>query len=247
MKRVLLLGAALGALLVSPVAAQIVPPGTPPVTLTPPAAATAPVRLHGVVKSFDGQYLTMKIDSGKTVVLGLEPATRIVHGQMLKLADVHPGDFIGATSITGADGKLRAQGVRIFAPAMRGSGEGLYPMDSNPARTITNATVAEVVPTPAGGTLKLSFHGAALAAGTPCTGRAAPGGCMGAAELIVARGVPIVSMSLGDSSLLLPGAIVSANTQADATTLMVATSITVEREGKPVLAPPPPLQPAVPQ
>ncbi len=48
---------------------------------------------------------------------------------MLTLADIHPGDFIGATAIKGADGKLRAQGVRIFPPLMHGTGEGLYPID----------------------------------------------------------------------------------------------------------------------
>jgi hypothetical protein len=230
------LALAAGALLSSAAFADPVVPAAPP-----PAA----LRLHGVVKSFDGQYLTLKADSGKTVVLGLQPATRIVRGRMLTLADIHPGDFIGATSIKGADGKLRAQGVRIFPPGLR-TGEGLYPMESNPARLVTNATVDAVTPAPGGGTLKLSFHGAGAVGDPACAGHALPGGfgCTGSAELIVARGVPIVSTTQGDTSLLLPGAIVSANAAADATSLLSATGITVEREGKP---PPPSLPPAVPQ
>lgn len=225
MKRAVLLGLTAGALLFSVALGD-----------------TPPLRLHGVVKSFDGQYLTVKADSGKTIVLGLQPTTRIARGRMLSLADIHPGDFIGATSITGADGKLRAQGVRIFPPGLHGTGEGLYPMEANPLRTVTNATVDAVTPAPGGGTLKLSFHGAGAVGDPNCTGRAAPGGfgCTGAAELIVARGVPIVSTTQGDTSLLLPGAIVSASAATDATSLLVATSITVEREGKP------PLLPAVP-
>ena len=206
------------------------------------SADTPPSRVHGVVKSFDGQYLTLKADSGATVVLGLEPTTHIVHGQMLKLADIQPGDFIGATSITGADGKLRAQGVRIFPPSQRGTGEGVYAMPSNPLRTVTNATVDAITPLPGGGTLKLSFHGAGAAGDPACSGHAAPGGCLGATELMVARGVPIVSTTQGDTSLLLPGAIVSASMTTDATSLLVATSITVERDGKPA----PVLLPAVP-
>ena len=204
-----------------------------------------PLRLHGVVKSFDGQYLTLKADSGKTVVLGLQPTTRIVHGQMLSLADIHPGDFIGATAIAGADGKLRAQGVRVFPPSLHGTGEGLYPMPGNPLRTVANATVDAVTPAPGGGTLKLSFHGAGAPGDPACTGRAAPGGfgCTGSVELTIARGVPIVSTSQGDTSLLLPGAIISASAASDASSLLVATSITVERDGKPA---PPPLLPAVP-
>jgi hypothetical protein len=216
------------------------------IALADPAAPTAtappPLRVHGVVKSFDGQYLTVKLDSGKTVVLGLEPATRILHGRMLSLADIHPGDFIGATSIPTADGKLRAQGVRVFPPAMRGTGEGLYPMEANPLRTATNGSVDTVTPVPGGGTLKLSFHGAGAAGDPACTGHAAAGGtgCAGSAELFVARGVPIVSTTLGDSSLLLPGAIVSASATTDAASLLAATAITVERDGKPAA---PPLQP----
>ena len=233
------LALAAGALLSSAACAEPVAPAA----VAPPAA----LRLHGVVKSFDGQYLTLKIDSGKTVVLGVQPTTRIVRGQMLTLADIHPGDFIGATSIKGTDGKLRAQGVRIFPPLMHGSGEGLYPMESNPARLATNGTVDTVTPAPGGGTLKLSFHGAGAVGDPACAGHALPGGfgCTGSAELIVARGVPIVSTTQGDTSLLLPGAIVSASAATDATSLLSATGITVEREGKP-LPPPAPLPPAVP-
>ncbi|HEX4292702.1 MAG TPA: hypothetical protein VHZ29_01070 [Rhizomicrobium sp.] len=239
MKRAVRFGLALAAGALVPLAAI-----ADPVVLRPPGGAPPALpRLHGVVKSFDGQYLTMKIDAGKTVVIGVPPTARIVHGQMLTLADIHPGDFVGATSITGADGKLRAQGVRIFPPTAHGTGEGLYPLASNAARTVTNGTVDTVTPSPAGGVLKLSFRGAGAPGDPACTGHASPTGCTGAAELIVARGVPVVSTSQGDTSLLLPGAIVSVSSETDASTLLTATAITVERDGKPAA---PVLQPAVP-
>jgi len=195
-------------------------------------ADPAPLRVHGVVKQFDGQYLTVTIDSGKTIVLGLQPATRIARSRMMTLADIKPGFFVGTTAMVSADGTLRAQGVRIFPPASQGTGEGQYPMDSNPSRIVTNATVSAVMTGPTGGTLSLTFHGAS---GDPnCTGRApiGGGGCNGSAQLSIARGVPILAITTGDTSLLLPGAIVLAFATTDAASLFTAASITVERDGK---------------
>lgn len=204
-----------------------------------PLAATAetpPLRVHGVVKAFDGQYLTLTADSGKTMVLGLQPATRIVRNHMLTLADVKPGYFVGTLAMKSADGALHAQAIRVFPPASLGVGEGQYPMELNPSRIVTNAVVTSVTPGPSGGSLSLTFRGAG---GEPeCSGRAPSGGggCSGSAQLVVARGVPIIAITEGDPSLLLHGAIVLAYATADVTNLFTATSITVERDGKPALA-----------
>jgi hypothetical protein len=196
-------------------------------------ADPAPLRVHGVVKVFDGQYLTVSVDSGKTMVLGLEPATRIVRSRMMTLSDIKPGFFVGTTAMKSADGTLHAQAIRIFPPASQGMGEGQYPMDSNPSRIVTNASVSAVTTNPTGGILSLTFHGAG---GAPdCTGHAPAGGggCNGNAQLLVARGVPIVAIAAGDTSMLVRGAIVSAYATSDVTSLFTATSITVERDGKP--------------
>jgi len=199
-------------------------------------AETPPMRVHGVVNAFDGQYLTLTADSGKTMVLGLQPATRIVRNRMLTLADIKPGYFVGTVAMKSADGALHAQAVRVFPPAALGVGEGQYPMESNPSRIVTNAVVSSVTPGPSGGTLSLSFRGAGGEA--ECSGKAPSGGggCSGNAQLVIARGVPIMAITEGDPSLLLHGAIVLAYATIDVTNLFTATSITVERDGKPAPA-----------
>ena len=194
-------------------------------------AETPPLRVHGMIKAFDGQYLTIAADSGKTIVLGLQPGTRIVHSRALALADLKPGFFVGTLARMSADGTLRAQAIRLFSPAAVGTGEGQYPDETNPTRIVTNATVSVVAPSPTGGILALTFHGAG---GDPCKGRAPVGeaGCSGTAQLIVAHGVPILTLSDGDASLLRHGAIILAYATTDMTSLHTATRITVERDGK---------------
>lgn len=196
-------------------------------------ADTASMRVHGVVKSFDGEYLTLTADSGKSVILALQPATRIVHSRMLTLADVKPGFFVGTLAMRAADGVLHAQSVRVFPPASQGAGEGQYPMDTNPSRIVTNASVSAVTMNPSGGMLSLSFRGARV--GPDCSGHApvGSGGCAGTADLLVARGVPILTITSGDPSLLMQGAVVTAFVTTDAASLFTATSITVEKDGKP--------------
>ena len=202
-------------------------------------ADTVALRVHGTVKTFDGQYLTITADSGRSVVLGLQPATRIVRSVTMTVADLKPGYFVGTVSTKSADGVLHAQAVRVFPPTMLGSGEGQYPLDTNPSRIVTNATVTAVTVNPTVGTLALSFHGSVAEA--ECSGHApsAGGGCVGNVSIQVARGVPITQITSGDTSMLQQGAIVSALATTDPTSLLTATSITVEKDGK--------LPPAAPQ
>ncbi len=199
-------------------------------------ADPVPLRVHGVVKAFDGQYLTVTADSGKSIVLGLQPATRIVRSKTMSLADLRPGYFVGTVATRSADGVLHAQAIHVFPPASLGTGEGQYPLDSNPSRIVTNATVTAITVGPTAGTLSLTFHGAG---GDPqCSGRAPTGGggCVGNVSIQVARGVPISQIMTGDLSMLSQGAIVSAFATTDITSLFTATSITVEKDGKPQAA-----------
>jgi hypothetical protein len=196
-------------------------------------ADPAPQRVHGSIKSFDGQYLMLKADSGQTVTIGVQPATHIVHSRTIALADLKSGDSVGTLALMGADNKLRAQAIRVFPSGMQGNGEGQYPLESNASRMVTNGTIAAVASTPSGGALTVSFHGAATQGTNACTGHAAPDGCTGTADLIIARGVPIIAMSDSDTTLLLPGAIVSVFATADPASLLTADSIIVERDGKP--------------
>lgn len=204
--------------------------------LPPLAAFSAPSRIHGTMKAFDGQVMTLKDDNGQTVAISVPATVRVLHSRSVAAGDLKPGDFVGTLALKGADNKLRAQAVRVFPDEMDMNGEGQYPWESNPARIVTNGSVTAVSSTGSGYMLSLSFHGAGSEGADGCTGRAPPSGwgCTGTAELSIARGVPIIAVTAGDTALLLPGAIVSVFAETDATGQAGATSITVERDGKPV-------------
>jgi hypothetical protein len=196
------------------------------------ASSARPDHIHGVVTSLDGQMLTIKNDNAKSVIVQLDPSVRIIHNRRMALTDIQPGAFVGTFAVVTKDKTLRAQGVRVFPDAMRGVGEGQYPMASNADRIMTYGSVAGVTPQAGGGVLKLTFHGAGSAGDATCTGHAPAGGagCQGSADIFVARGVPVMSIEAGDVSLLLPGTVVAADTTSDAGGLSTATVVTIERD-----------------
>lgn len=204
-----------------------------------PAAAAAQTRLKGTIGAYDPATRILTVNSGvkvvKTMTVSLSPNLRIIANQRRKLADIHQGDFIAASAIKNADGKLRAQQVNVFPEEFRGMGEGEYPVgDAAGNRVTINATVAENT-----GSLKVSYKGAQADANGVCGGHAnaagAPG-CTGEAEITVATGVPVIGLMLGDESLLVPGAAVSLIVSATGDGLVAATRLTVEKDGvKPIL------------
>jgi hypothetical protein len=162
----------------------------------------------------------------------------VIYDARLKLTDLKTGDFIGSTTLKSSDGKLRAQEVHVFPDSMRGAGEGQYPIgEASPNRLMTNATVAQVTAAAANrGTITLNFRGAAAAADGSCTGRAASGGCTGNAEIIVAPGIPVIGIIVGDESLLVPGMAVSVSAMTGADGTLQSSRLTVEKDGmKPIL------------
>jgi hypothetical protein len=208
-----------------------------PAVPAPPAATAAPAaseqRVHGTITEFDGAFITVKLTGKKTATLGMTTATRIVRVRNLKLTDLQPGAWVGVASLKGADNKLRAQGIRLYPPNMRGQNEGAYLMDAaNPARILVNGTVTVVTPGGVGGVLSVAYHGANDAGAPQCFGHAAPGGvgCNGLALIQFARGVPIISFEGGDASALLPGATVAVTASADAGGTLIATLVTIERD-----------------
>lgn len=202
--------------------------------------APAPQRIKGTIDTFDPVARTLSVTSGKKAFsVTLQPSLRVITNQRRRLADIKPGDFIGAAALKGSDGRLHAQQVNVFPQELRGMGEGQYPMgDAASNRIMTNATVAEVVSVAANsGTLKVGYRGAtAAAADGSCSGHAATSGCQGTAEIVVAPGIPVIALMLGDESLLVPGAAVSLIVSTAQDGSLVATRLTVEKDGvKPIL------------
>jgi hypothetical protein len=204
------------------------------------AASPAPVRMKGTVESFAAPTLTVKTTDGKTVVVMLAPDTKIIANEKSSLADIKPNDFVASAAVTGPDGKLHSQEVRVFPEALRGLGEGQYPMDT-PNRSMTNATVQEVAgaANAKGGTLKLTFHGSISTAAGSCSGHASgpgKGNCTGQTELIVDPKVPVMKWVLGDASWLEKGNAVSLFAAAGPDGKLTSHGVVVEHNGiKPLL------------
>ena len=195
----LLLAGALIALLALPAAAQNAPEGTP-------------TRIRGSVEKLDGQTLTVKSREGAQLTIALAPNFTVSAVVKKNLTDIKAGDFVGAASTKGTDGKLHALEVLIFPEAMRGTGEGERPWDLTPDSLMTNATVSGISGAPQGQTLKVTYKG-------------------GESEIVVAPNTPIVTFAPGDASLLKPGAaIITAATKKPDGTLS-ASRVTAEKDG----------------
>jgi hypothetical protein len=187
------------ALLALPAAAQNTPEG-------------APTRIRGTVEKLEGQTLTVKSREGAQLTIALAPNFTVSAVVKKSLADIKTGDYVGAASAKGTDGKLHALEVLIFPDAMRGTGEGEYPWDLTPNSLMTNATVTGIAAAAQGQVLKVAYKG-------------------GESEIIVASDAPIVTFAPGDASLLKPGAafILTALKKPDGS--LSASRVTAEKDG----------------
>ena len=195
----LLFAGALIALLALPAAAQNAPQGTP-------------TRIRGTVEKLDGQNLTVKSRDGQELTIALAPNFAVAGVVKKSLADINPGDFVGAASSKGTDGKLHAIEVLIFPEALRGTGEGERSWDLVPDSLMTNATVAGIASAPQGQTLKLTYKG-------------------GESEIIVSPDTPIVTFAPGDASLLKPGAAVFIGALKKPDGSLSAARVNAEKDG----------------
>ena len=151
------------------------------------AQSNPPVRLRGSVESFAAPNLVIKERSGKTFTLTLPEETGIAEVIPTDITTVQPGSFIGTAALPRADGQLVALEVVVFPEAARGIGEGHFPWDLKPASSMTNATVSHLARSSDGRTLNLRYKD-------------------GEKTVILPDGIPVVTLRLGDRSLIVPGA-----------------------------------------
>jgi hypothetical protein len=154
----------------------------------PPGAGAGPgpgmsPPLQGKVQSLQGSTLTLTGADGKTVTVMLPPDVRIESRVNKTMADLKAGQFVGSTSVLGADGQRHATEVHIMSAAARGMGEGHRPMGNNPQQTMTNGNIDGVVNGKQGEALTISYRG-------------------GQQNIIVAPDTPVVAMeSVGKDQL----------------------------------------------
>jgi hypothetical protein len=199
-----------------------------------PALGQAVPRLKGTVVAFDGQVLTLQPapDSTKpkpsadappqdaALTIAVLPETRYVSSQAGSFADLRANAYVGAAVTERRNGRLTAQEVYLYDDALRGSGEGRF---VEAGRLHINGTLSEAKSTSpedqTGGTMLVHYRGAVVnSAGrgrTLCEGRAAPPALMSAlacaadAAIEVPAATPVSVLTVGDQTLLAPGATVT--------------------------------------
>jgi hypothetical protein len=145
-----------------------------------------PVR--GTIDSVNDSSLQITTRQGEKLSVGLTDKTRINGVSEAKMSDIKPDSFIGTAAVPQADGTLKALEVHVFAPSLRGSGEGFNPFESanGQVNTMTNGTVGTLVNSH-GRTMTVKFHGQQKTVQVP-------------------DDVPVVLIGPADKSVLKPGA-----------------------------------------
>lgn len=110
-----------------------------------PASAQEKLRIRGTVESADGSVFVVKNRDGAEVKLTVVAPQLYVAIVKSTMADIKPGQFVGATGVTQPDGSQKAIEVHIFPESMRGTGEGHYDWDLRPNTKMTNANVEQTV------------------------------------------------------------------------------------------------------
>ncbi|MGD0144400.1 MAG: hypothetical protein ABSC92_14685 [Rhizomicrobium sp.] len=216
----------------------------------PPAMKTMLVR--GTIEDITATTLTIKTDAGADIAAAITPKTRYAAVEARSFAQIKSTDFVGITSVPGANGHLSAEEVHII-PVV-GLGEGQYPWDHHPSTgrtassgmgSMTNGTVGAPLPAKAGsmtnGTvttsggaqqLTVTYHGASLVNGH-CEGRAVPGqpGCTGTAIVDITPSTFIAAIVPAKPDDLKPGLAVVAGVATDDAGHTFLGSATVEKNG----------------
>lgn len=185
-----------------------------------PARAQPVTRIKARLVSVDGDLLTVQPAGGKageTRTVTLLDETRYVASNKSAFAAITPGQYAGAAVSESRSGALSATDVYLYDEALRGTGEGRFP---DKDRLLVNGTVTEVKPASPqdnnDGTFTLHYRGAVLTprgrGRTVCEGRATPPpfasplACSADAAIAVRPGTPVSALTVGDRSLLVPGA-----------------------------------------
>jgi hypothetical protein len=214
-------------------------------------AAEPVVRVKAKLTAFDGQVMSLQalsspsgvVKEGEPFTVSVLPQTRYVGSDKSSLEAIKVGDYAGAAVTEAKDGGLRAREVYLYAPQLRGTGEGRF---SEGDRLIVNGTVSAIQPpangqknAKANGSLTLHYSGAALSGlgrgRTVCEGRALPPAyasalaCQGDAQLDVPPGTEVSSLTVGDKSLLVVGRTVTVAMTKDAGNKNVAPGVVVEK------------------
>ncbi len=151
-----------------------------------PASAQETLRIRGTIESVDGSVYVVKNRDGAEVKLTVTDPHLYVAIVKASMADIKPGQFVGATGMTQPDGSQKAIEVHIFPESMRGTGEGHYDWDLKPNTKMTNANVEQTVAGVDGPVLSVKYKD-------------------GEKKVVVTPETQVVTYVIGDKADLKPG------------------------------------------
>jgi hypothetical protein len=193
----------------------------PSMASRPPAGTVRPAApADGVVIAFSGKTLTVKDAHGISTTYAVADDVRILRLRKIDAGAIRPGSFVATANVSQPDGSGVSKEFRVFAPALKGLGEGHGPMASEaPGTMMTNGTVsAEVVSTPRGREMDVVYGGA---------------GGQGVRHIILPANVTIREMSLADRPQVKPGAAVQVRAARAPDGALVAQAILLGENGQP--------------
>ena len=166
-----------------------------------PASAQETLRIRGTIEKVDGPVYVVKNRDGAEVKLTVTDPMLYVAIVKSSMADIKPGQFVGATGTTQPDGSQKAIEVHIFPESMRGTGEGHYDWDLKPNTKMTNANIEQTVAGVDGPVLSVKYKD-------------------GEKKVVVTPETQVVTYVMGNKSDLKPGIKIfvgAAKKQADGT------------------------------
>ena len=174
------------------------------------AQAQSTQRVRGTITGLEGDVLSVKTREGKDLKLRLTEKTAVATAKALKLEDLNPGDYVGATTRAGPGGARVAVELHTLAPTVT---PGHIPWDLEPETMMTNGNVEGAIAKAAGGqqiTLKYKDQ---------------------SQTILVPAGTPIVTTTPADRSALKPGEYIFTSAAVGADGTLTVQRIQVSRDG----------------
>jgi hypothetical protein len=167
------------------------------------------LRVRGTITGIEGDVLSVKTREGRDLRIRMSEKLVVVAAKAIRLEDLKPGEYAGATTRTRGDGALVALEVHTLPATAR---QGHFGWDLEPASMMTNGAVGTVGKATGGQELVIQYK-------------------EGSQKIIVPPGTPIVTTVDADRSALKTGEYIftQAAVAADGTT--TTQRITVSKDG----------------
>ena len=120
------------------------------------AGAQTSMRVRGTITAIDGDVMSVKARDGSDLKLQLPDNVAVTVAKTYKFEDIRRGDYVGATTVLGAEGALTALEVHYSPPTVP---EGHGPWDLQPGSMMTNANVDSIVTNTGKRELTLQYKG----------------------------------------------------------------------------------------